>query len=51
MKKKIKKPQARDLAVPAMVLRSGKGAHVEQKKKNDKEICRKKVDKEETENE
>jgi hypothetical protein len=45
MKKKVKIKQ-RDRAVPAMVLRTGKGAHVEQKKKANKEICRGRIDKE-----
>ncbi|HNY25981.1 MAG TPA: hypothetical protein PLA90_09310 [Candidatus Sumerlaeota bacterium] len=46
MMKKEKKIKQRDLAVPAMALRTGKGAHVEQKKKASREICREKVDKE-----
>jgi len=52
MAKKKKVPQKRDLSVPAMALRGGKGAHVELKKKVDKNICRNKVEKdlEETEN-
>ncbi len=43
--KKNKKIKQRDLAVPAMALRTGKGAHVEQKKKANKGICREKVEK------
>jgi hypothetical protein len=43
--KKNKKIKQRDLAVPAMALRTGKGAHVEQKKKANKESCRGKVEK------
>lgn len=39
--KKAKKPKARDLAVPAMILRGGKGAHKELKKDSNKKACRK----------